>query len=311
MINHTTAPCTAALSCPSCKKKLRVPDALKANAKVSCRRCKHVFRLGETSSTTVPPLVAARFAPEIDQPGEGLQTPTEPVRGRFRIKRAFLLPASVLVLAVAGGIARKSADVSTAVAGEGWEVGTTVLARWSADGFWYPAEILKLSGEQYEVRHLDDGTIDKVTADKLKAVTLKVGDHVSANRRRRGSYYDGEITYREGDKLRIAYNGIDIAEEDTTLGAVRVRDENTPFTPRGFLVRTAPRRPVHQGGYYEPPPSYAYQPNYSAPAYAPYNPTTPAFTPVAPSITPQPRYSNGMTQNEYGMNQAWWSGQAR
>jgi hypothetical protein len=100
-----------------------------------------------------------------------------------------------------------------------WKVGELVMAQWSEDGYWYPARIEKLAGDQFGVKHLD-GTEETVSAEKLAKDTLQQGDRVSVDWKREGHYYTGKILSREGDSLRILYD--DQEEESTTIAAVRI-----------------------------------------------------------------------------------------
>jgi hypothetical protein len=237
-------PGTTAIACPSCQKRLRVPDGLTARVKVSCPNCGHVFRL-----------VKRRTAKPAGRNG-----PTETAEHDSTLKLALLLLTPCLV-AVLGGMAVLAKDDSSnaqdttaaatsavdttqitglastespqAAPDEGagapswaaepandtWKVGELVMAQWSADDYWYPARIEKIAGNSFVIKHLD-GTEDTVSADKLAKDSLQEGDRVAVDWKREGRYYSGKILSREGDALRIQYDDED--EENTTIASVRI-----------------------------------------------------------------------------------------
>ncbi len=336
MTNHATTACMTAISCPTCGKKLRVPEGLKANAKVSCRSCGHVFRMRETRSPAQPTHVPVPSASEAAQTSGGSCSSAEPVRRRFRMTTTSLMLTSCLLVVVVGVIARRSADdgtestnrtntreieeaaktggqeddepqlpaKKTTISESSFVVGATVLAYWPDDGYWYPAKIEKRFRDKFEIRHLD-GTSVTVSAESLATENLREGDRISANWKGEGSYYEGKIASREENKLHISYDAG--PEERTTLAAVRVQRSAPRLpSPQTFVDRYASEATDY---YYDPTPSYAHQPlpTYSAPAYTPsytpYTPSTPSYTPPSP----QSGYSNGMSQNQYGMQQTDWS----
>lgn len=285
----TIKPLTTAIVCPSCGKRLRAPEELKAKAKVSCRSCGQVFRFGQSESTAKP---------AADHADRQHQSPAEPVQHRSRVKPTLLLLMLGLLGAGLCEIARRSVNHSTVAqrpmdsatpeasadpfslfaAGDAgqviecqneqqppsnpappptdakndtWKVGELVMAQWSRDRYWYPARIEKQAGEQFEIRHLD-GTEDTVTADKLAKDSLQEGDRVSVDWQRKGRYYWGKVASRQGDKLRILYD--EQGEEDTTIAAVR-------FWPKGELVfEKDPEDPV----YYTTTPTLNHVAEYQA-----------------------------------------------
>jgi hypothetical protein len=140
---HASTPCTIKLSCPLCGKRLRAPaEGLKARAKVLCRSCGHVFRVGETNSIAEssapvdparlhapdqiekPASLAAPLLPDLpsseaDQAGRGSERSTEPVRRLSRFKGAFLVTVCLLpalLAALAARITEEQSDLQQAVA---------------------------------------------------------------------------------------------------------------------------------------------------------------------------------------------------
>jgi hypothetical protein len=117
MINDTMTQCTSSIGCPSCNKKLRVPEGLKTNAKVSCRSCGNVFRMGIAKSSAQQPLVPAQFTSEAAQATGGSCSSAKPARRRSGRNAALLLLTSCLLAAVVGGIVDLSTEAQPPVAG--------------------------------------------------------------------------------------------------------------------------------------------------------------------------------------------------
>jgi hypothetical protein len=123
MADDRTTLCIAGISCPCCKKRLRVPEGLKAHVKVSCRVCGHVFRTGETRPTGEPPLDHAQFESEADQTGNGSLASERSARRRSVMKPALTVFTSCLLVVVVAGFAQRFASDSTKA-----EEGTTFTA---------------------------------------------------------------------------------------------------------------------------------------------------------------------------------------
>jgi hypothetical protein len=253
----TQTPGKIVVVCPSCEKRLRVPDGMKTRAKVSCRSCGQVFRIGQRKSAA---------GPAADHADRQHRSPAESVRHRSRAKPALLLLMLGLLGAGLCEIARRSVNQSTIAqrpmdgatpeasatpfsqladsdAGQAierqseqdppstpapaptdskndtWKVGELVMAQWSEDEYWYPARIEKIAGDRFEIKHLD-GTAETVSADKLAKDSLQEGDRVAVDWKREGRYYAGKILSRQGDALRVRYDDDD--EENTTIAAVRI-----------------------------------------------------------------------------------------
>lgn len=75
-----------------------------------------------------------------------------------------------------------------------WEVGAELLANWSRDPFWYPAEVLdKRSDGQYHVRFAD-GDEEWTDASRMVGEYLTVGDMV---------FYTGGLFHRDENGNRV------------------------------------------------------------------------------------------------------------
>lgn len=182
-----------------------------------------------------------------------------------------------------------------------WQLGSSVLVLYAPHQSWYPAKIEKKIGNQYEIRYLD-GSSEIVDADQLRADTLKEGDQVSGNYCGMGFYHAGKITWRDGEKLRIAYDGM--GEEKTTMAAVRLPKEDQ--APSNLTVLLDEYESESGYEYYVPAPTstYEYQPTYTAPSYTPsYN----SYPSVAPTYVPQSGYPGNVSQWDYARQQIDWT----
>ncbi len=106
--------------------------------------------------------------------------------------------------------------VSTA---ESFEVGETMLVKWSKDNYWYPATIVNIEADRYFVR-FHDGDEEWTHPSFMKEEDIREGDKVFGNYKNLGKYYPGIVTERNGSAIHIKYEDGD--EEDTTISFVRV-----------------------------------------------------------------------------------------
>ena len=97
--------------------------------------------------------------------------------------------------------------------------GDHVLVNWSHDSYWYPATIKKIDGSRYYIL-FDDGDKEWTTAERITTEEIKVGSKVFANWKKKGHYYPGRVTQRNGDRIHIQYDDGD--KETTTISVVRV-----------------------------------------------------------------------------------------
>jgi len=105
-----------------------------------------------------------------------------------------------------------------------FKVGDLVFVNLKDYGRFYAAQITALHGERIHVRY-DDGTQEDTTLSALAGLTpaaaaaVKPGDRVTVNWKNSGSFYDGTILVRDGDKIHVKYD-LDDTEEDTTVSAI-------------------------------------------------------------------------------------------
>ena len=100
------------------------------------------------------------------------------------------------------------------------EGGDRALAQWN-DQYWYPATVREADSRQHRYSvEFGDGSSAWIVASQMLLEDIKVGDRISADWGRGGTYYWGKITERNGDDIHISYD--DGGEEDTTVDVVRV-----------------------------------------------------------------------------------------
>jgi hypothetical protein len=101
-----------------------------------------------------------------------------------------------------------------------WKKDERALAQWN-DQYWYLVTVREADSQQHRYSvEFGDGSTAWIVASQMLPDDIKVGDRISANRNREGTYYWGEITKRNGDDIHVSYD--DGAEEDTTIDVVRV-----------------------------------------------------------------------------------------
>jgi hypothetical protein len=100
-----------------------------------------------------------------------------------------------------------------------WKKGSRVLARWPADGYFYPAKVAGVTAGMYDVSY-DDGDKSKLLEMHILEENLEPGDTVFGNWKSQGKYFRGTITERKGDSIFIKYDDGDT--EWTVIGKVRV-----------------------------------------------------------------------------------------
>ncbi len=100
-----------------------------------------------------------------------------------------------------------------------WNVGDRVLVNWTGDDYWYPATIVTIDGSKYYVIYCDEDR-EWVTASRIAALDIQVGDRIECNWQNKGYYYEGKITVKKGDMIHISYDDGD--QEDTTIEYIRI-----------------------------------------------------------------------------------------
>lgn len=99
-------------------------------------------------------------------------------------------------------------------------VGDRVLGRWG-DGYWYPATVDRLDGDDLEV-HFDDGDVARLGKERLRTIDWREGTRLQCNWKNQGRYFRATLAQREGERIEIAYD--DGERETATLGRCRSGD---------------------------------------------------------------------------------------
>jgi hypothetical protein len=99
--------------------------------------------------------------------------------------------------------------------------GDRVLGCWY-DGFWYPGVILTLEGKRLHVL-FDDNDQAFLTWDKLRPLSVGVGDRVYCRWKGGPFYYAAEVVRQQGERLFVEYE--DGREEWTSVRLIRVEGE--------------------------------------------------------------------------------------
>jgi hypothetical protein len=87
------------------------------------------------------------------------------------------------------------------------------------DGYWYPATVLVVDDDRVAVQFLE-GPDAWLPADRVRRFEIAVGDHVECRWKGGPTWFSGEITRKEGDRIHINYDDGD--REWTTVRLVRV-----------------------------------------------------------------------------------------
>jgi hypothetical protein len=96
--------------------------------------------------------------------------------------------------------------------------GDRVLGSWF-DGHWYPGIVLTVDGKRTHVM-FDDGDQAVLTADKVRVLDVKVGDHIFCRYQGGPAYFPGVVTTKDGEIIHIQYDDGD--EETTSLRLIRL-----------------------------------------------------------------------------------------
>lgn len=126
------------------------------------------------------------------------------------------------------------AAICSPVAAQAPRAGTYVFAYWEADGFWYPAEVEEVDGEQVHVHFLDDDARKWLPIGQVGRYEVDVGDAVEANWQNGGKYYPGTIADRDGDRYYVQYDDGD--EERVDVRQLRVSLHTSEGFQPGQLV---------------------------------------------------------------------------
>lgn len=132
--------------------------------------------------------------------------------------------------AINGRVYDKAADPTFNSAATGWRAGDRPLARWSGDGFWYPASIRKVKDGKFLVA-FEDGDEEWTIAGRLLQDDIESGDRVYAKLGERGPYRLATVAGRGGGGLQLRFD--DGSERAAALADIRVLrpKENMPAAP--------------------------------------------------------------------------------
>jgi hypothetical protein len=83
--------------------------------------------------------------------------------------------------------------------------GDRVLARWAADGMWYPARVTSVEGGGVHVAY-DDGDVAVVGASDVRRVDWRVGSRLQCNWKNQGAYYSGTVGAKNGETITFRYD---------------------------------------------------------------------------------------------------------
>ena len=98
------------------------------------------------------------------------------------------------------------------------EAGDRVLARWAADGMWYPARVADVSGTEVTVTY-DDGQVAIMDAADVRAVDWGAGSRLQCNWKNQGAYFWGKVADVDGEQLTFVYD--DGYRESLTISRCR------------------------------------------------------------------------------------------
>lgn len=98
--------------------------------------------------------------------------------------------------------------------------GDRVLARWAADGLWYPATIQSKEREGFRVS-FDDGDVGVVNATAVKKIDWHIGTRLECNWHNQGKYFPGKIATMRAETIELHYDDGDA--EQMTISRCRAR----------------------------------------------------------------------------------------
>ena len=98
--------------------------------------------------------------------------------------------------------------------------GDWVLARWKGGDYWFPGVVKSQSSSQLTIAY-DDGTLEKLSRDKVRPYNWKVGSRVQCRWKDGDDWYAGKITKIASDGVAISIAYDDGDREDTSTGACR------------------------------------------------------------------------------------------
>lgn len=113
---------------------------------------------------------------------------------------------------------------------EGRQIGEVVIGRWAENGYWYPGKIEEIVEGKYRVVY-DAGDESWLPAEHVLPYLPTYYDQVEAKWSRDGLYYKGEITRRDGNKVRVQWR--DGTSEERTMSHLRMSRGDLPVREIG------------------------------------------------------------------------------
>ncbi len=105
-----------------------------------------------------------------------------------------------------------------------WNVGDWAFVYFSEDGYWYPAEIIDIDGDSYNVRYDIDDTEEWVEEDSLADYSTEAGEEgAECWFEDDDCYYEVSILAIEDEQVQVEYE--DGSNEWTDLSYLRFAGE--------------------------------------------------------------------------------------
>jgi hypothetical protein len=93
-------------------------------------------------------------------------------------------------------------------------VGKAVYALWEEDGYWYPAVIKEVVGDQFLVEYEDESVQRRLPRQEVARFEVTFADEVQANWKSAGTYYAAEVIDRKDRTYRVRYTDGVVEEVD-------------------------------------------------------------------------------------------------
>ena len=100
------------------------------------------------------------------------------------------------------------------------DVGDRVLARWQADGYWYPGEVDYVDRRGFHIV-FDDEDEAVVGPQEIRQIFWRAGTRLECNWKDEGEYFPGRITSMRGEGIDFLYD--DGYRERITISSCRSR----------------------------------------------------------------------------------------
>jgi hypothetical protein len=93
-------------------------------------------------------------------------------------------------------------------------VGKAVYALWQEDGFWYPAVVKEVVGDEFLVEYEDESVQRRLPRKEVARFEVTFADEVQANWKKGGAYYPAEVIDRKDRTYRVRYTDGVVEEVD-------------------------------------------------------------------------------------------------